>query len=366
MNSIKKRVIMHIDFDYFYAQCEELRNTSIKDKPVVVCVYSARGNDAGAVSTANYNARRYGVKSGMPIRFAKQRLKYTNAIFLPVDHAYYDEISNKAMEIIRSFADKFEYVGDDEAYIDVSNTTNGDFDKARELALIIKNEIRRVLHLSISIGVAPNKLIAKIASGYQKPDGLTIVKPSEVNNFIADMNVDAIVGIGKKTRERLIEMNIRTIKELAKLDVYTLMNEFGRKNGIYLYNSSRGIDEEEVKEEQTITQFSKIITLKEDTNDINYMINDLNYLTNELYKIIVNNGYSFRNVGVIVVLNDLSIRSKSKSLKRISNSNEDLYNIAKTLLEDIMSDKPIVRRLGVKVSELVSSKGQDTLLKFIR
>lgn len=356
---------MHIDFDYFYAQCEELRRPEIKDKPVVVCVYSARGNDAGAVSTSNYHARRYGVRSGMPIRFAKQRLRDVDAVFLAVDHAYYDEVSNKAMSIIRVFADRFEYVGDDEAYIDVSKATQGDFDKARGLALTIKDEIRKQLGLSISIGIAPNKLVAKIASGYQKPDGLTIIKPDEVNDFLADMDVDSIIGIGRKTRERLMEMNIRSIKDLSQLDVYTLMKEFGRKNGIYLYNAARGIDEDEVKEEQNITQFSKIVTLKEDSDDINYMLADLLLLSNEVYKIVSSNGYSFRNVGVMIVLNDLTIRSKSRSLKRASNSSNELYNVAKALLEEVMSDKPMVRRLGVKVSDLISSKGQDTILKFI-
>ncbi len=362
MNSNSMRIIMHVDFDYFYAQCEELRDPSIKDKPVVVCVYSARGNDSGAVSTANYHARKYGVRSGIAIKFAKDRLKDTDAVFLPVDHDYYDLVSEKAMAIIRRYADKFEYVGDDEAYLDISSK---DFEKAREVALAIKNEIRSKIGLSISIGIAPNKLIAKMASDYQKPDGLTIVRPEEVKEFIEDMDVDKIIGIGKKTRTRLNELGIKSIKDLRKLSIYKLIEEFGRKNGIYLYNAAKGIDEEEVVEEEAVKQFSRIVTLKKNTDDINEMLDDLRLLCNEVHKVAIENNYSFKSIGIMLVLDNMNIRSRSRTLKALSNSNEELYKVAKSLLEEAMKDKPIVRRIGVKVSDLVSSKGQDTLLKFM-
>ncbi len=361
-----QRIVMHVDFDYFYAQCEELRNPSIKDKPVVVCVYSARGNDAGAVSTANYNARKYGIKSGMPIKFAKEKLKGVDAVFLPVDHDYYDNISKHAMNIIRAYADKFEYVGDDEAYLDVSNRTEGDFDKAKELAIAIKNDIKKELGLSISIGISINKLIAKIASNHQKPDGLTIVKPDEVKSFIEDMEVDKIIGIGKKTKARLEELGIKSIKDLSKISIYTLIKEFGRKNGIYIYNAARGIDEEEVKEDTDVTQFSRIVTLKKDTSNIDDMLEALDMLTREVHGEVIKNGYSFKSVGIILVLDDMNIRSKSRTLKTLSNNREELYSVARALLEEVLEKKPTIRRLGVKVSELVRSKGQDTLLKFIQ
>ncbi len=357
------RIIMHVDFDYFYAQCEELRDPSIKDKPVVVCVYSARGNDSGAVSTANYKAREYGVRSGIPIKFAKDRLKNTDAIFLPVDHDYYDLVSDKAMDIIKRYADKFEYVGDDEAYLDISSIK--DFDKAKEIALSIKNEVKEKVGLSISIGIAPNKLLAKIASDYQKPNGLTTVKPEQVQEFIESMDVDKIIGIGRKTRARLNELGIKNIKDLRELNIYILTKEFGKKTGIYLYNASRGIDNEEVKEDESITQFSKIVTLKKNTNDIEEMLDDLRLLCDEIHKIVIENNYSFRNVGIMLVQSNMNIKSRSKMLKTLSSSKDELYKVAVSLLKEIMKDKPMVRRLGVKVSDLVSNKGQDTLLKFM-
>jgi DNA polymerase IV (DinB-like DNA polymerase) len=121
------RTILLVDLDYFFAQCEELRNPTLKSRPVVVCVYSGRSEDSGAVSTANYIARKYGVKSGIPIFLAKKKLQNADAVFLPVDHAFYEEISDRIMQILRGYADLFEQVGIDEAYLDVTKKTQGNF-----------------------------------------------------------------------------------------------------------------------------------------------------------------------------------------------------------------------------------------------
>jgi len=129
------RVVFHIDFDYFYAQCEEVRKPELKTKPVCVCVFSDRGGDSGAIATANYTARKFGVKSGIPISFAKKRLEQRkDAVFLPVDFGYYEKITEKAMKIMKDNADVFEYVGRDEAYLDVTKRVEEDFTKASHLA----------------------------------------------------------------------------------------------------------------------------------------------------------------------------------------------------------------------------------------
>src|SRR5579885_591854 len=133
------RIIFHIDFDYFYAQCEEIRRPELKTRPVAVCVYSDRGGDSGAIATANYIARKYGVKSGMPIKFAKKKLEeIPEAVFLPTDFDYYTEVSDNAMKIIRDYADIFEYVGRDEAYLDVTKRTSQSFKNASHLAQQLK------------------------------------------------------------------------------------------------------------------------------------------------------------------------------------------------------------------------------------
>ena len=254
------RVVFHIDFDYFYAQCEEVRKPELKTKPVCVCVFSDRGGDSGAIATANYTARKFGVKSGIPITFAKKRLEQRkDAVFLPVDFEYYEKITEKAMQIMKDNADIFEYVGRDEAYLDVTKRVEEDFTKASHLAQQIKNLIRTELKLSCSIGVSSNKLISKIASDYQKPDGLTIVEHDKVEQFLAQLNIRVIPGIGKKTEQRFKEMKLETIEEIKKIDVFTLNKEFGRKSGTYIYNAIRGINDEPVKEKEESIQYLSLI-----------------------------------------------------------------------------------------------------------
>jgi DNA polymerase IV (DinB-like DNA polymerase) len=237
---LETRIVFHIDFDYFYAQCEEVRFPELKSNPVCVCVYSDRGGDSGAIATANYTARKYGVKSGLPIAFAKKRLEERkDAVFLPVDFDYYFEISEKAMEIMKDNADVFEYVGKDEAYLDVTKRVEGDFENASHLAQQIKNSIRDQVKLSCSIGISPNKLLSKLASDFQKPDGLTIVSPDKIEQFLDPLEIRAIPGIGSKTEKRFSEMNLKTIQDLKKLDVFSLNKEFGRKSGTHIYNAVR-------------------------------------------------------------------------------------------------------------------------------
>lgn len=360
------RIIFHIDFDYFFAQCEEIRTPDLKSKPVCVCVFSDRGGDSGAIATANYIARKFGVKSGIPIIFAKKRLEERkDAVFLPVDFEYYEDISQKAMEIIKNSADIFEYVGKDEAYLDVTDRVGGNFDTASHLAQQIKNTIREKLKLSCSIGVSSNKLISKIASDFRKPDGLTIVSPEKVEEFLEQLKIRAIPGIGKKTEERLTEMNFETINDLKKLDVFTLNKEFGRKLGTYIFNSIRGIDTEPVKEREASIQYSKLSTLKKDSNDYEFLAENLMELSKELYEVIKKNNKTFRSVGIQFIQSDLTSKTKSRMLKNHTSSLEELQKNALQLLKESLEDqKNTIRRLGVKVSELAEIRGQSSITNY--
>ena len=190
-------MIFLADFDYFFAQCEELRNPAIKEKPVVVGVYSGRTEDSGAVSTSNYIARKYGVKSGLPLFMAKRKLEGTEAVFLPVDHEYYEQISNRIMNIFRKYASELEQVSVDEAYLDVSEQVGCSFGKARDYALTIKADVKAQVGISLTIGVGPNKLVAKIACDSQKPDGLTIVRSEQTKELLAPLTINRLLGIGK-------------------------------------------------------------------------------------------------------------------------------------------------------------------------
>ena len=363
---METRIVFHIDFDYFYAQCEEIRAPELKTKPVCVCVFSDRGGDSGAIATANYTARKFGVKSGIPIVFAKKRLEErSDAVFLPVDFDYYSEISEKAMQIMSEYADVFEYVGKDEAYLDVTKRVEGDFDKASHLAQQIKNSIRDKTKLSCSIGISPNKLISKIASDFQKPDGLTIVSPDKVDEFLEPLEIRAIPGIGKKTEQRFSEMNLKTIQDIKKLDVFTLNKEFGRKNGTYIYNAVRGIDNEPVKEREARIQYSKIMTLKKDSKDFEFLNENIIELCKEVHDVVKKNNQMFKSIGIHFVQSDLSNKSKSRMLRNPTANLEDLEKNAVQLLKEALENQEItIRRLGVKVAELSDIEGQSSITSY--
>ena len=363
---METRIVFHIDFDYFYAQCEEVRSPELKTKPVCVCVFSDRGGDSGAIATANYTARKYGVKSGIPIAFARKRLEERkDAVFLPVDFEYYTEMSEKAMEIMKEYADIFEYVGRDEAYLDVTSRIEGDFIKASHLAQQIKNSIRDKIKLSCSIGISQNKLISKIASNFQKPDGLTIVSPERVEIFLEQLKIRAIPGIGGKTEKIFSEMNLETIQDLMKLDVFTLNNKFGRKSGTYIYNAVRGIDNEPVKEKEGRIQYSKIMTLKKDSKDPQFLLENIRELCKEVHTVVRKNNQMFKSVGIHFVQSDLSNKSKSKMLRNPTTSLEELQKNVEQLLTDALENQTItIRRMGVKVAELSEVQGQSDITNY--
>ncbi|MDH3204685.1 MAG: DNA polymerase IV [Nitrosopumilus sp.] len=363
---METRIVFHIDFDYFYAQCEEIRTPELKTKPVCVCVFSDRGTDSGAIATANYTAREYGVKSGMPIIFAKKKLEERkDAVFLPVDFDYYDQMSEKSMNIMKNFADIFEYVGRDEAYLDVTKRVQVDFKKASHLAQQIKNSIRDKIKLSCSIGVSPNKLISKIASDFKKPDGLTIVSPDKINNFLDLLKIRTIPGIGVKTEEKFTKMNLKTIQDLKKIDIFTLNKEFGRKSGTFIYNASRGIDNEPVKEREDTIQCSKITTLRKDSKDYQFLSENIIALCKEVHQIIIKNNKMFKSIGIHFVQSDLSNKSKSKMLRNPTANLEELQKITDQLLKEILENQTAtIRRLGVKVSELSEVQGQSNITNY--
>ena len=362
---MEKRIVFHVDFDYFYAQCEEIRDSKIKGKCVAVCIFSDRGGDSGAVATANYNARNFGVKSGIPIMLAKNKLKEQDSVFLPADFDYYSEVSSKAMEIIEKYADVFEYVGRDEAYLDVTKKTESEFYNAEHLAQQLKNEIRNSLKLTCSIGITPNKLLSKIASDYKKPDGITTVKPEQVDEFLSPLKIREIPGVGKKTEDVFAQMDVNTIDELRGIDIFDLNKIFGRKTGGYIFNSSRGIDVEAVKPRPPTIQFSKITTLKKNSKELEFLRENIEELCIQLNKIAIENNKMYRSIGIQFVNEDLSTKTKSKMIRNPGNSITELKKVANQLLEEaLIEQEMLVRRIGVRISEFSDVEGQSNITNY--
>jgi DNA polymerase IV (DinB-like DNA polymerase) len=368
MSMTRGRVIMLFDLDYFYAQVEEVRNPAISKKPVLVCVYSGRTQDSGVVSAANYIARRYGVRSGMPIVLAKKKLKDVDSVLLPVDHDRYKSVSDRVMAILRRNADTLEQVGIDEAYMDVTAKVEGSFPKALEVAVAVKKEVLEREGLTASIGIGPNKLVAKIAADTKKPDGITLVMPEDAVAFLAPLPVERLIGVGKKTGEKLEGMGVRAVGELATIDLRHLREEFGDSLGTFLHNASKGMDEEVVHERGDADSISRIVTLKGDTRDPAAIVAVTDALCAEVHERLRQRRLSFRTVGVVAIMRDLSIQTRSKTLSEPADDLALLRRTAAELVEKLLKESSkYVRRAGVKVTGLVAEKrSQRSLTSFFQ
>ncbi len=360
---MQNRVVMLVDFDYFYAQCEELRNPTIKDKPVVVGVYSGRTEESGAVSTSNYIARKYSVKSGMPLFLAKRKLEGTEAVFLPVDHEYYEQISIRIMQILRGYATSLEQVSVDEAYLDVTEQVQGSFGKAKDYAQKIKTEVKGQVGISFTVGVGPNKLVAKIACDNQKPDGLTIVLPDEAKSFLGPLPADRLLGVGKKTAAKMDSLGIKTVSDLANYDVQKLVAIWGKILGLYFHNAANAVDNEPVQEQGEAESVSRIGTLKQDSRDLEFILQKTDELTKDVSKEVAEKNLSFKQVAIYVVLTDLSCKSRSVTLEQPAKDAETIRENVKELFGKFLSENQLeVRRDGVKVSGFSREEPQQKQL----
>lgn len=361
---MESRVVMLVDFDYFFAQCEELRNPTLRGKPIVIGMYSGRTAESGAVSTANYAARALGVRSGMPLFQAKRRLEGHDSVFLPVDYDYYEQMSNKLMGIFRGYADVFEQVGIDEAYLDVTQKVHGSYEEAKALGLRMKLEVKAKLGVTVSLGIAPNKLVAKIACDEQKPDGLTAVLPTEVKAFLEQLPVNRLLGVGKKTSVRMAELGIKSVGDLAEFDVQRLVAFFGKTLGLYFHEAANGVDETPVLEAGEAESISRIATLKQNSRDAAFIAETTDALSVDVQADLAKRGVAYTQVGIVAFLADLTVRSRSATLNHPTKSLEILQNTARELVQKLLdgTDKD-VRRIGVKISILKEDENAQKRLE---
>jgi DNA polymerase IV (DinB-like DNA polymerase) len=309
----------------------------------------------GAVSTCSYEAREFGVHSAMPV--AKASKLCPDCIFLPVRMDLYKEVSSRVMGILKGYAGQFEQVSVDEAYLVPFNVHN--FDHAVVCALKIKDEIKKNEGITCSVGIGPNKLIAKIASGYQKPDGLTVVKPEDVKDFLYPVSVSKIPGVGEKTTEVLKVMGITKVEELANVDVQLLTERFGRM-GFIMKQRANGIDYEEVQEREGVKSISKHITFDEDTDDPEKIESTLNMLADVVYNNLKENHYLFRTVSVLVRLTNFTTYTRAKTIQTWTQDVEIIKSLANELINEFHDKK--LRLVGIGISNLKKLDERQTLL----
>jgi len=356
--SEKKRVIFHLDMDHFYTAVEERERPEIRGKPVIVGANPKGGKGRGVVSTSNYEARKAGVRSGMPISQAWGLC--SEAIYLPPNFSLYIKVSGEIMDIARKYADKFEQWGIDEAFLDVTSKVK-DYAEAEALARKIKQEIKEKQSLTCSIGVGPNKLIAKITSDFQKPDGLTIVREEEVEKFLASLPVRKLLWVGRKTEAKLKALGVNTIGDLARYDPSALTSMFGVM-GLQMHLMAKGIDRSEVEERTGVKSVSHETTFEEDTADSAVILQALDALCVEVQKATENQHLLFKTVTLKIRYENFETHTKSKTLPFLTNRLYDLQKTAKELLSTYLRKDRKVRLIGVRVSSLVSGEKQKTLI----
>jgi DNA polymerase IV (DinB-like DNA polymerase) len=342
------RIIVHVDMDSFYASVEVRHHPELAGKPVIIGPDPAESSGRGVVLTCSYEARKAGVRSAMPVTRAHALCPH--AIFLPPRHHLYQETSERVMEILEGYADRFQQVSIDEAYLDVSSC--GGYAAATELAKRIKEDIFRAECLSCSIGIAPGKSIAKIASDLEKPGGLVVITPGRVRQFLSPLPVGKIPGIGPKTEAALVNLDIKTIGDLASADIQVLMGLFGR-SAVTIRDIARGIDNDEVRESHSVKSISRQQTFCPDCDDPQEVIRTLLGISDELCRELKTECAYARTVTVRVRYPDFTTLTRAQTFFRPT---REIRHIRKAVLElglPLLRDQK-VRLAGVRLSSLVT------------
>jgi DNA polymerase IV (DinB-like DNA polymerase) len=321
-----------------------------------------------AESSCNYEARGYGVKAVIPIARAKKLLEKTEAVFLPMNHPYYEEVSDAIMETLEPFADAFEKAGIDEAYLDVTSRSRGEFPEAELIARDIKTKVYAQEQITCTIGVAPNKLLAKMASDYNKPNGLMVISTEEVASFLKNMEIIKIPGVGSKTGEKLRQLGVQTVQDLAAVGSSVLSETLGTALGNYLYNAARGEDDEPVQAREQPTQVSRIATLKTNTHEIYEILPVLSALAHSATEKLSQKSLTCKTVSMIAILSDLSIHTKSRTLDSATSDEKIISQTSEELISQFLSTTPdvMMRRVGVRLSGLSKQSGQTVMSKFLQ
>lgn len=333
------RTILHVDMDAFFASVEQADNPKLKGKPVIVGGIGERG----VVSTCSYEARRYGVKSAMPI-FIAQRL-CPNGIYLKVRYWRYKEISNKIFEVFKEVTPLVEPLSIDEAYLDITDTR---FKDGMEAAAYIKNRVRKEVGLTLSIGISYNKFLAKLASDWNKPNGIKIITKEMIPEILNPLPISKIYGLGQKSVLKLNNMGLFKIEDLYQLDKSFFLEYLG-KNGLDIYNRIRGIDNRTVEIHRDRKSYGRETTLKSNTNDLEELKLYLRGFCEELTRNLQYGRIFIKTITVKYKTEDFENHTRSRTINYYTNDLEVIYSVAVEILEEKEIEEK-VRLIGVSLS----------------
>jgi len=357
MTGETRRIILHLDMDSFYASVEMQKRPELAGNAVIIGADPKGGKGRGVVATCSYAAREFGVRSAMPISQAFALCPH--AVYLAPDFPSYARASADVMTILRAPGFPFEQVSIDEAFLDI--TASGSYREAKDLALKLKGKIRKGLGLTGSIGIGPSKIVAKIASDFEKPDGLTIVLPENIDGFLAPLPVRKIPGIGKKSETELLGLGIRTIGDLARTDIQLLLARFG-KGGIGLHGLAHGIDGSEVVERGSPRSVSRETTFEEDTEDPRVLMATMEGLVHDVHRNLIDEGLRFRTVTVKVRYTGFVTKTRAQSVSHHTDDIRIISSTAFSLLGDLAGERKI-RLLGLRLSGFESRDSRQKTLE---
>lgn len=346
--------IVHLDLDAFFAAVEALENPDLADKPVLI---GGRPEARGVVATASYAARAFGVHSAMPM--ARALTLCPQAVVLPIRHHLYREYSRRVMAICHETSPLVEQVSIDEAYIDLTDQVTT-WEQAISVAEQLQRRIKAEIGLSASLGVATNKLVAKVASDRDKPGGLTVVLPGEEAAFLAPLSVRALWGVGPVTAEKLAEMGVTTVGDLAQLPQQELQDRFGR-HGASMARMAQGIDERNVVTEHEPKSFSQELTFSQDITDFNALRQQLWQLSQGVGRRLKRKGLAAETVAVKLRYSDFTTLSRQMRLSMPTDDEQEIYRAALVLLRRAWQRGRAVRLLGVTGRGLSPPVGQLSL-----
>lgn len=333
-----QRKIMHVDMDAFFAAVEQRDQPYLRGKPVIVGGTSKRG----IVATCSYEARRYGIRSAMPIFMAKE--KCPHGIYLPVRYSRYQEVSREIFDIFYGITDFVEPLSIDEAYLDITHLK----ENPMVIADHIKSEVKKRTGLTLSIGISYNKFLAKLASDWNKPNGIKIITEDMVPEILKPLPIHKVYGIGGKSAKKLNKIGIFTIEDMLSLTKEYLQQLLG-KMGLEIYNMIRGIDHREVKINREIKSIGRETTLQEDTKDKECLKEILLSFSKDVGNSLRKNNRSAKTITIKMKEADFTNHTKSRTFNDYLRSPEDIYQAACDILEELPLEKDL-RLIGLSVS----------------
>ena len=353
MDSEHPRRIMHLDMDAFFASVEQVDNPELRGKPVIV-----GGGDRGVVSACSYEARKFGIHSAMPMFRARKLCPH--AVVVSGRMGRYSEVSHQVMEVLERFSPVVEQASVDEAYLDITGCERL-FGTPKVMAMRIKAEIREATGLNCSVGIAPVKFLAKISSDYDKPDGLFILEPDQVADFLRDLPVAKIPGVGKSTQSLLDQLGVRTCGDVLRYPAEFWSRRFGL-GGESLYRRAQGIDARELVTSREAKSEGAENTFERDTRDVEELTRWLGHQAERVGARMRRHGYEGRTVTLKVKYGDFKQITRSRTLPEPTSETEVIFATTRALLAEVDLSRPI-RLIGTSVSNFATGPRQLSLFE---